>query len=104
MHQRQRGTARLQPRAASWPGFSLQTLCVLAACSLTVCAAQVVRNPFNVTNTGPIGATAGALLPRLSTYLPGTFFPNNTVPLGSTTFRWDPVVQMPAPSPANSSF
>ena len=66
----------------------LPAVCVLVACSLSGCAAQVYSNPFNVTNNGAIGANTGPLLPRLSTYIPtGTFFTNATVSLGTTSYR-----------------
>ena len=75
-------------RGVSWPGCRQQALCVLAACWLATCSAQVYQNPFNVTNTGPIGANNGGLLGRLSNYIPASVpFPNTTVSLGSTTYR-----------------
>ena len=79
---------RRPQRSVSWLGCRWQALCVLAACCLTACSAQVYQNPFNVTNTGPIGANSGGLLGRLSNYVPAsTPFPNTTVSLGSTTYR-----------------
>ena len=88
MQRRQRGGVRRRCcNSCAWP--RLPALCVLALCWLQLGVAQTVVNPFNVTNYGPIGANGGALLPRLSTYIPtGTYIMNNTISLGTTTYRW----------------
>ncbi len=86
----QHSTARRRrsQQSVSRPGCRRQALCIVAACWLATCSAQVYQNPFNATNTGPIGANSGALLPRLSNYVPAsTPFPNTTVSLGYTTYR-----------------
>ena len=88
LRQRSAAQTRRPRRGASCPGSRRQALCVLAACWLTACSAQVYQNPFNVTNTGPISSSSGGLLGRLSNYVPAsTPFPNTTVSLGSTTYR-----------------
>ena len=50
--------------------------------------ASAQSDPFNATNTGPVGASSEPLLPALSTYVqPGTFVRNESEVLGTTDFR-----------------
>ena len=61
---------------------------LLTACLLAVSSADAAQNPFNVTDTGPIGASPEPLLGPLSTFLPSlTSFGAQSEVLGSTAFR-----------------
>ena len=60
---------------------------LLAACLLAVSSADAAQNPFNVTDTGSIGASAEPLLPPLSTFVPSLTLPQSEV-LGTTAFRY----------------
>ena len=78
---RHRAGERRPDLAATW---------LLAACLLMVSTAQAAnQNPFEVINTGSIGASSEPLLPPLSTFVhPSTSFGLQSEVLGSTAFRW----------------
>ncbi len=61
---------------------------LLAMCLLMFSSARAAQNPYNVTDTGPIGASSEPLLPPLSTFVqPGPSFGDASVVLGTTCFR-----------------
>ena len=75
--------------ARTRPGLTAAWL--LAACLLAIdlSGARAAQNPFNVTDTGPVGASAEPLLPALSTFVtPSATFGFGSEMLGSTHFRW----------------